>query len=100
MGRLARGFELRILRKASHIFGVTEKVSDSVRSITGREVTTNYLGMDLQPWREFKDKTNLLIASATWDFNRDPSKYLGIIANLPGFNLLVLGRWRVKAERG
>jgi hypothetical protein len=42
--------------------------------------------------------SNSLIASATWDKNRDPTKYIDILEGLLDFTLYIVGRWRSGTE--
>jgi glycosyltransferase involved in cell wall biosynthesis len=98
LGRFAKRTEENVLKKASKIFGVTAKVANSVRRVYEVEVIPNFPGMNLQEYDIFNDKQDVLVASATWDKNRDPTKYIDILDELPDFTLYIVGRWRSGTE--
>ena len=98
LGRFAKRTEENVLKNASKVFGVTTKVANSVRRVYDVEVLPNFPGMNLQGYDIFNDKQDVLIASATWDKNRDPTKYIDILERLPDFTLYIVGRWRSVSE--
>lgn len=94
LGYITDQIQYKILKSASSIFTVTKKVEESLTEKFGLSGITNYPGMDLKSHYDFLSKTNTIIASATWDRDRDPRRYLRILEHLSDFNLLIVGRWR------
>lgn len=99
IGYLARRTELKVLQNAALTFGVTPKVAASVKENFNVNCTADLPGMDLAKFYLFENKENVLLASATWDRDRDPEDYLNIIELLPDFKLFIVGRWRSSVER-
>lgn len=99
LGLFAEKTETNILKNANMIFGITEKVSNSVKSAYNMNSIPNYPGMNIQKWVTYSEKKNILLASATWDKDRDPKMYLNIIEQLPKYKLYVAGRWRLREEK-
>ena len=99
IGYLAKRIELRVLQNATLVLGVTPKVSASVKENFNVECIADLPGMDLEKFYTFENKENVLLASATWDQDRNPEDYLNIIELLPDFKLLIVGRWRSSVER-
>lgn len=99
IGYLARRTELKVLQNATLALGVTPKVAASVKENFNVKCTADLPGMDLAKFYPFESKENVLLASATWDRDRDPGDYLNIIDLLPDFKLFIVGRWRSIAER-
>ena len=99
IGYLARHIELKVLQNATQVIGVTSKVSASVKENFNVECIADLPGMDLKKFYPFESKENVLLASATWDRDRDPEDYLNIIELLPNFRLFIVGRWRSSAQR-
>lgn len=94
LGLYAKRTETNVLKNANAIFGITDKVSNSVRSVYNLNSEPNYPGMNCLKWIKYGEKKDILLASATWDKDRDPRMYLDIIERLPGYQLYVAGRWR------
>lgn len=99
IGYLAKRIELKVLQNATRVLGVTPKVSASVKENFNVECIADLPGMDLKKFYTFENKENVLLASATWDQDRNPEDYLNIIELLPDFKLFVVGRWRSSVER-
>ena len=99
LGWFAKRTETSVLKNANAIFGITEKVSNSVRSLYGLNSEPNYPGMNHLKWVNYGEKRDILLASATWDKDRDPRMYLDIVERLPEYKLYVAGRWRANDEK-
>jgi len=99
LGWFAKETEVKVLKNADRIFGITEKVSNSVRSVYNFNSEPDYPGMDSLKWADYEEKNNILLASATWDKDRDPRMYLSIIEKLPNYKLYIAGRWRLNDEK-
>ena len=99
LGWYAKKIETNVLQSANTVFGITEKVSNSVRSVYNLNSEPNYPGMDCLECVNYGEKKDILLASATWDKDRDPRMYLDIIERLPGYQLYVAGRWRLNDEK-
>lgn len=99
LGRLARSTEQKVLENADKVFGITDKVAASIKDTYGIEAIPDYPGMNRQSSIAFGERENAILASATWDANRDPSLYARIVQRLPGFKLYVVGRFRTAKQR-
>ena len=99
LGWFAKKTEAKVLKNADRIFGITGKVSDSVKSVYNFNAEPDYPGMDSLKWVNYAEKNDTLLASATWDKDRDPRMYLNIIEKLPNYKLYIAGRWRLNDER-
>ncbi len=99
IGYLARHIEMKVIKNAKRVFCVTSTVAASVKENFAVDCITNLPGMDLEKSYQFENKENILLASATWDRDRNPEDYLNIIEQLPTFTLFVVGRWRRSIER-
>ncbi len=98
IGRFARYMEQNVFKHSSKVFGITKKVADSIINVYGISAQPNFPGVDLKSFKEFKEKENLIIASATWDKDRDPKIYLRILQKLDNFNLKIVGRYRTENQ--
>ena len=99
LGKFARSTEKTVLENADRVFGITDKVAASIQNTYGIHAIPNYPGMDIRSSRGFRERDNALLASATWDANRDPALYVRIVQRLPGFKLYVVGRFRTNEQR-
>ena len=96
LGKLWYNYEHRILKNATKVFAVTEKVAKTIEKKHHIKSDINYPGMDLQRVTEFSKKENALIAVSMWDYGRKPELYLDIIENIDNFILYFVGNFRIK----
>lgn len=94
LGRIAHSYVSRVLRNASAIYSVTQKVANSYVNVHGVKSCVNLPGFDLGDSTPFSEKQDYLIAVAMWDGWRKPELYLDIIEALPDFQLHMVGNWR------
>ena len=99
LGKFARSTEKTVLENADRVFGITDKVAASIQNTYGIHAIPNYPGMDIRSSRGFRERDNALLASATWDANRDPALYVRIVQRLPRFKLYVVGRFRTNEQK-
>ncbi len=98
IGRFARYMEKEVFANASKIFGVTKKIADTVYDAYGIKAEPNFPGMNLNSFKSFEEKDNLILASATWDKERDPRIYCRIVERLNDFKLKIAGRYRTQNQ--
>jgi glycosyltransferase involved in cell wall biosynthesis len=94
LGSFADRVEYRVLANARRVFAVTEKVARTIRAKHRVPVVANYIGMDSHPGVPYDQRANRLLAVSMWDSGRRPEVYLSVLAHLPGYELLFVGRWR------
>lgn len=99
LSRLWHKYENKILKNATLVFAITEKVAKNVADICHVKVVANYPGMDINKVnrvRDFNEKENALIAVSMWDSGRKPKLYLDVIEKIPDFVLYFVGNFRIK----
>ena len=96
LGKVWQKYEYSILKDATSIFTVTEKVAKSVEDIHHLKAIVNYPGIDINKITEFNKKENAIIAVSMWDYGRKPELYLDVIEKIPGFILYFAGNFRIK----
>lgn len=89
-------YEDKVLKNASEVFAITDKVAETVAVSHHIDAKTNYPGMDISRITKFSEKENSILAVAMWDEGRKPELYLDIIKSLTGFTLQFVGNFRSK----
>ena len=93
--KLWHKFEHSILKNATKVFSITEKIARTVEEVHNVKTIANYPGMDINKITEFEKKENALITVSTWDYGRKPTMYLDIIEEIPHFVLYFAGNFRI-----
>ena len=94
LGRLARFYERRVLKDASKVFAITEKVRNSAVETYGINPITNIPGIQANCSNPFDKRKNIILSVSMWDAGRHPFIYLKIADQNPDFRLLLAGNWR------
>ena len=94
LGRLARFYEKRVLKDASKVFAVTEKVRNSAVETYGINPITNIPGIPDNCSNPFDKRKNVILSVSMWDTGRHPHTYLKIAQEIQGFKLVMAGNWR------
>jgi len=98
LGKVWLKYENKILKNATSVFAMTEKIAKSVEDIHHVKATVNYSGMDIYKITEFNRKENALIAVSMWGYGRKPELYLDVIEKIPGFILYFAGNFKVREQ--
>lgn len=94
LGRLAHLYEKKVLKNASKVFAVTEKVRNSAVENYGINPITNIPGIPDNGSNPFDKRKNIILSVSMWDTGRHPYIYLKIAQEIQGFKLIIAGNWR------
>ena len=86
-------YQYKILKNAINIYGVTEKVSNSVTNLYNLKSSANVPGMEQYPFGKYSGKKNIITSLSHWSDVKHPEKYLNLISKMPNFKFLFLGTW-------
>jgi glycosyltransferase involved in cell wall biosynthesis len=86
-------YQYKILRNAKNVYGVTDKVSDSVLHLYNIKCSPDVPGLEQYPFVQFKDKENIITFLSFWSDVKHPEKYLTLLSNISNFKFWFLGTW-------
>jgi glycosyltransferase involved in cell wall biosynthesis len=94
IGYIMDRYERKVLRHASRVFAITQKVADSIKRRYNVESFVNLQGFGKYSYTNYTEKENIIISVSAWDSGRRPMKYIEVIAEIPDYKLLMVGNWR------
>ena len=94
LGKLAEHYRLKVLRNASKIYSVTEKIARNTNERFDLKVVPNPPGFDHQNILSFEERENLIVSVSMWDEPRNPYFFIELEKYLPDYKIILLGNWR------
>lgn len=93
LARLASWYERSILKSASAVFGVTDRVAATIEKKHGIKTIGLLPGLEWKGSEGNKPEAGSLVALSYWSDVKRPEGYLDFIEKLPNFRLKMLGNW-------
>jgi glycosyltransferase involved in cell wall biosynthesis len=96
LGKLAQIYRMKILKNASKIYSVTEKIANDTFKRFGLQVTPDPPGFDKPDTDPDIVRKTRIVSISMWDGGRNPFFFIELEKLVKDYDILLLGNWRNK----
>ena len=93
-GRMAERYRIRILKNATRVYSVTDKIAKDTIQRFDINVLPDPPGFDLLGEADPSHKLNRIVSVSMWDIGRNPFFFIQLEKYLDDYEILLLGNWR------
>ena len=94
LGKLAERYRMRVLRNASRLYSVTDKISLDTYERFGIQSIPDPPGFEELSNDGMENKVPRIVSISMWDPGRDPFFFIELEKLLDSYEILLLGNWR------
>ena len=96
LGKLAERYRMKVLRNASRLYSVTEKISIDTYKRFGIKSISNPPGFEDVSNMVAEKKIDRIVSTSMWDAGRNPFFFIELEKVLPNYEIVLLGNWRTR----
>lgn len=96
LGKLAERYRMRVLKDASRLYSVTDKISRDTYERFGIRSVPNPPGFEELCNTDIKNKIQRIVSISMWDTGRNPFFFIELEKVLADYEILLLGNWRTE----